>query len=151
MLVGLVALVLSATGCRSKRLSPEEQVRKTIDEAVKAARERDIKGLASLVSDQYTDREGNDKEKVVSHVRVLFLLHRNLYVVAKVSSVACPEPVRARVVVFAALASVPSGVVPDLKKLSADVYRFDLTMVDEEGSWRVVRAAWAPATVKDLI
>jgi hypothetical protein len=52
---------------------------------------------------------------------------------------------------FAALASVPGGVLPDLKNLSADVYRFDLTLADEDGTWRVVRAAWSPATVKDLL
>jgi len=31
------------------------------------------------------------------------------------------------------------------------VYRFDLTMVDEDGAWRVVRAAWHPATTQDLL
>jgi hypothetical protein len=151
LLLTFIALVLVAPGCRGGRLSPQEQVRKTIDIAVKAVGERDIKPLAALVSEQYTDREGNHKEQVVSQVRVLFVLHPNLYLIAKISSVECPEPIAASVVVFAALASVPKGVLPDLKNLSADVYRFDLTMVDEDGTWRVVRAAWAPATVKDLI
>ena len=49
------------------------------------------------------------------------------------------------------MASVPVGVLPDLRNLSADVYRFELTLVDEDGTWRVHRAAWAPATVKDLL
>ena len=126
-------------------------MRKTIDVAVKAVSERNIKPLAALVSEQYTDREGNNKEQVVSQVRVLFVLYPNLHLIAKISSVECPEPSQAEVVVFAALASVPGGVLPDLRNLSADVYRFDLTMADEDGTWRVVRAAWAPATVKDLL
>jgi hypothetical protein len=143
--------MLATPGCRGRRPSPEEQARKAIDVAVKAVSERDIKPLAALVSDQYSDREGNDKEHVVSLVRVQFVLHPNLYLVAKISSVECPEPIQARMVVFAALASVPGGVLPDLRNLSADVYRFDLTLADEDGTWRVVRAAWAPATVKDLL
>jgi hypothetical protein len=143
--------MLAAPGCRGRRPSPEEQARKTIDVAVKAVSERNIKPLATLVSDQYSDREGNDKEQVVSLVRVQFVLHPNLYLIAKIFSVECPEPIQARMVVFAALASVPGGVLPDLTNLSADVYRFDLTLADEDGTWRVVRAAWAPATVKDLL
>lgn len=146
----LLAVLSLAQDCRCSRLSPEEQVRKTIDVAVKAVGERNIKLLAGLVSEQYADREGN-KEQVVSQVRVLFLVYPNLHLVAKISSVECPEPVQARVVVFAALASIPGGVLPDLKNLSADVYRFDLTMANEDGTWRVLRAAWAPATMKDLL
>ncbi len=150
LLLSLVALLL-APDCRCSRLSPEEQARKAIDTVVKAVNQRDLKPVAASVSDQYTDREGNDKEHIVSLVRVQFLLHPNLYLVAKLSSLECPEAVQAHVVMFAALASVPGGVLPDLKNLSADVYRFDLTLADEDGTWRVVRAAWSPATARDLL
>ena len=146
-----MALVLAAPGCRRVRLSPEEQVRKAIDVVVKAVSERDIKPVAAAVSAAYEDREGNDKKQIVSLVRVQFLLHPNLYLVTKVTSVECPEPIQANVVVYAAMASVPAGVLPDLRNLSADVYRFELTLVDEDGTWRVRRAGWAPATVKDLL
>ena len=147
----LMALVLAALGCRRMRLSPEEQVRKAIDVVGKAVSERDIKPVAAAVSPAYSDREGNDKKQIVSLVRVQFLLHPNLYLVTKVTSVECPEPIQANVVVYAAMASVPAGVLPDLRNLSADVYRFELTLVDEDGTWRVHRAEWAPATVKDLL
>jgi len=145
-----MALLLSPA-CRGARLSPEARVRQAIDKAVKAVRERDIKPLADAVSEQYSDRERNDKQQVLSLVRMQFLVHPNLYLVAKTSSIECPEPTQAQVSMFVALASVPPGGVPDLRQLSADVYRFDLTMADEDGTWRVVRATWAPATVKDLL
>jgi hypothetical protein len=82
---------------------------------------------------------------------VQFLLHPNLYLIAKIVSVECPEPGQASAVVYSAMASVPAGVLPDLRNLSADVYRFELVLVDEDGTWRVRRAAWAPATVQDLL
>jgi hypothetical protein len=150
-LVPLLLLLGLCPACRCSRSSPEEQVRQTIDAVIAAVRERDVKPVANAVSEQYSDHERNDKQQIVSLVRMQFVVHPNLYLVAKISSIECPEPVQARVVIFAALASVPAGVLPDLRKLSADVYRFDLTMADEDGTWRVVRAAWAPATVKDLL
>jgi hypothetical protein len=151
MSVLFIVVALTATGCRRSRLSPEEQVRKAIDAVVAAVRERDIKPVAASVSGQYADSEGNDKKQIVSQVRVQFLLHPNLYLIAKITSVECPEPGQASVVVYAAMASVPAGVMPDLRNLSADVYRFDLMLVDEDGTWRVRRAAWNPATVKELL
>jgi len=119
--------------------------------AIKAVRERDMKTLADAVSEHYSDRDQNSKQRVLSLVRMQFVVHPNLYLLAKLSSVECPQPAQGQVVMFAAMASVPSGRVPDLRKLSADVYRFDLTMIDEDGTWRVVHATWAPATVRDLL
>jgi len=146
-----IVLVVWASGCRRARLSPQEQVRKAIDAVVAAVRERDIKPVAAAVSEQYEDKEGNDKKQIVSLVRVQFLLHPNLYLMAKIATVECPVPGQAGAVVYAAMASVPAGVLPDLRKLSADVYRFELTLVDENGTWRVCRASWHPATVQDLL
>jgi hypothetical protein len=147
----LVVALFVEPGCRCSRPTPEEQVRKAIDDAVQAVRERDIKPLAKAVSDSYADRERNDKQKILSLLRMHFVLHPNLYLIAKVASVDCPSPAEARVVMFAALASVPPGVVPDPRKIAADVFRFELAMADEDGTWRVVSATWAPASVKDLL
>jgi hypothetical protein len=149
-LVLLVALCL-LPACRRARTSPEAQVRQAVDAVIKAARERDLKRVVAAVSEQYTDAEGNQKEQIAQLVRVQFLLHPNLYLVAKLSAVDFPEPGRAQAVVYAAMASLPGGGVPDLTKLSADVYRFELTMADQDGHWRVVRASWSPATVRDLL
>jgi hypothetical protein len=147
----LLAALLLSPSCRCSRLTPEAQVRKAIDEVIQAAREHDLGPIANAVSDHYADREQNNKQQILAQVRVQFLIRPNIYVVAKVASVDCPEPTQARVVMFAALASLPAGVVPDIRKLSADVFRFNLAMADEDGTWRVHRAAWAPATVQDLL
>jgi hypothetical protein len=148
----LLAMLLLAPDCRCSHRSPEERARRAIDTMVKAVNEQDIKVLAAGVSEQYRDREGNDREHVVAMVKMQFLIHRNLYLVAKLSSVECPEPTQARIVMFGAMASVPAaGMVPDIKNLSADVYRFDLNLGDEDSTFRVQRAAWSPATLKDLL
>jgi hypothetical protein len=146
----LLVLLLLAPGCRRARLSPEQQVRKAIDVAVQAVRERELKPLGKAVSDSYADREGNDKQRILSLVRMQFVLHPNLYLLVKVAAVDCPAPGEARAVVFAAMASVPPGVVPDPRQIAADVYRFELAMADEDGTWRVLGAAWQPASVADL-
>ena len=126
-------------------------MRQAIDTVVKAVNERKLGPVVAAVSEQYSDEEGNKKEQIVGYLRAQFILRQNLYLVVKLSSLECPEPGGARVVAFAAMAATSGGALPDLRNLSADVYRFDIRMADEDGVWRVVGADWSPATIKDLL
>lgn len=147
----LLVCTVAVPKCRCSQSTPEEQVRQAIDSVVKAVNDRELKPVAAAISDQYADDDGNHKEQLVGYLRAQFVLRRNLYLVVKLSSIACPEPTQAKVVAFAAMAATSGGVLPDLRNLSADVYRFDIHMADEDGAWRVVGADWKPATVKDLL
>ena len=145
----IVAVALVAQGCR-RRLSPEEQVRAALDVVVTAIRELKIKPVAAALSDQYSDADGNDKKQIVALLRAQLLFHPNLYLVSKITSIQCPEASQAQVVVFAAMASVPAEIPTSFRNLSADVYRFELSLADEDGTWRVRSASWAPALKSDL-
>jgi hypothetical protein len=145
LLVGLVAVPT----CR-KRLSAEDQVREVIASAVEGARERKVKKVVAIVSSQYADSEGRDRRAVVDLVRAHVLVRPNLYLVTRISSVACKKPGQCDARVVAAMASVPTETLSDLAKSQADVYRFDLGLVDEDGIWRARSATWAPASVQDL-
>jgi hypothetical protein len=147
----LLLSALLVPDCRCSKSSPEERVRQAIDTVVKAVNERQLKPVIAAISDQYSDDDGQTKEQLVGYVRAQFILRQNLYLVVKLSSLECPEPAKAKVVAFAAMAATSGGVLPDLRNLSADVYRFDIRMADEDGAWRVVGADWTPATVKDLL
>jgi hypothetical protein len=146
VLVGVVA----APACR-KRLSAEDQVREAIASAVDGVRERKVKKVAAIVSSQYADQEGRDRQAAVDLARAHILLRPNLYLVTRISSIACPEAGQCDAVVLAAMASVPTETLSGLANSQADAYRFDLRLVDEDGSWRVRRASFAPASVRDLL
>ena len=127
-------------------------MRQAIDTVVKAVNERKLGPVVAAISEQYSDEDGNRKEQIVGYLRAQFILRQNLYLVVKLSSLECPEPGRARVVAVRGHGCATSGgALPDLRNLSADVYRFDIRMADEDGVFRVVGADWSPATVKDLL
>jgi hypothetical protein len=144
-------LIVSAAACRKDKAKPEEQARRAVEAAVRAVRDKDLQAVASFVSEQYTDKESNDRRQVLGLVRAQVVTRPNLYVFTKFSSVDCPTPTQANVVLHAGMASVPSGSAPNPADLSADVYRFELVVVDEDGTWRLRSAGWAPAGVKDLL
>ena len=49
------------------------------------------------------------------------------------------------------MAGAPIAGVEDLVKLRADLYRFDFSLGDEEGEWKLTGAVWRRATAKDFL
>lgn len=149
----LLLLVLSAvlvSACR-KHLSAEAQVREAIESATQGVRDRKVKRIAAIVSQDYRDKDGNDRKAILDLVRANILLRPNVFLIPHISSVTCGPSAPCEAAVVAAMASVPSQSLSDLLKSQADVYRFDLTFVPEDGAWRVRSAAWRPASPQDLL
>lgn len=149
-LVWLGALVLSASACRSGGDSPEAQVRATIGRAEALAEAKDLGGLKALLSDAYRDDAGQDKRAILALLFVQFRRHESIHLLTRIDRVDI-EPAQARATVFTAMAGRPIAAVSDLPALRADLYRFDLRLVDERGTWRVTKSAWRPAVLEDFL
>jgi hypothetical protein len=143
----LLACGLSV-GCR--RGTPEERVRRTVAAAEKAAEEKDLRTLGRLLSERYIDKDQNDRAAVMGLLRLQLLARGSVHLLTRVSAVEFPERARARVSLLAAMTSLPLAGPAELAKTRADLYRFDLTLAEESGDWRVVSAAWTPARVEDF-
>jgi len=145
------ALVLALAACSSAPDSPEDVVRATLAAIESAADERDAGAVGEHISEAYADARGHDKREVVQVAALHLLRNQAVYTLTRVQSIEVSEPGRAEVRALAALAGRP---IPDLDALAvvnADLYRFDVTLREEEpGTWRVVSAAWQPATLGDF-
>ena len=60
--LALPALLL-AVGCEEKK-SPEELIKARLDAAVAALENKDVKGAADLLDDDYSDDKGRDKKRL---------------------------------------------------------------------------------------
>ena len=69
---------------------------------------------------------------------------------SRVSEVGFPQPDRAEATAFVAMAGRPIPDAAALVGISADLYRFDFTLADEDGTWRVIAADWLPANREDF-
>ena len=146
------ALLLGSTmtGCFGAEPSPEERVRAVIAELEAAAEARDSGRLEPHVSESYADANGNDRRALLGLAAAHFLRNRSVYLLVRVNDVALPEPGRAQVDAFVALAGQPIRDAGALVALRADLYRFDLQLRDESGDWRLTSADWHPATFADF-
>jgi hypothetical protein len=145
-----VLLLAQATGCR-KRATPEEEVRTTIEQATQAVRDKDLKRAGTFLSKQFAGADGTDRRSVMAMLQMEFMRRPSLHIFAHIQSIDLPAPGNATVELVAAMAAVPIDDPAALSRASADVYRFDFTLADEDGAWRLVRARWSPARIQDLL
>lgn len=144
MVITGIAMTL-LMGCSE---SPEKAIRERLQSAADGYESGDRTTIVDLVSDQYSDPDGNDKQAVLAALAMLAQGQR-LYVAHSVREIQLDEGNRrARVGVHVALAGRPIDSVAAASEMRADLYRVDLEMADEEGEWRVVSARWRGQTLK---
>ena len=145
----IAALALAA--CSPPADSPEAEVRALVAQAQAAAEARNVRDLRGLIADEYADAQGHDRKAVENLIRLQVLRNQSVHLFTRIRDITFPEPDRATVSVAAALAGRPVARADDLVGLTADLYRFDLELVRQDGGeWRVSGAAWAPARLEDF-
>jgi hypothetical protein len=148
-IAGLALLVVSGAACRSGDNTPEAKVRATIIRAEKLAEAKDLGGLRDLLSDAYRDDAGQDKRAILGLLFLQLRRHEAIHLLTRIDHVDAELP-HATATVFVAMAGRPIAGADELPALRADLYRFDLTFVEERGTWRVADSAWRPAVLTDF-
>lgn len=143
------ALALSA-GCGSSEETSEDQVRRVLSDLEAAAQARDVGAMKSCLSESYKDAQGNDRRTVLGMATGHFMRNKSVYVFSRIERIEIAEPGFARAEALVALAGRPVRDSSALPGVNADLYRFDLRLRDERGTWRVTSAAWQPATLSDF-
>jgi len=139
------------TACSSPRTSPEDQIRTLIRNAAVAAEQKDLGTLREIVSERYTDDQGQDKHTIEGLLRLHFLRNQSVHLFTRIESVSLPQSDRGRAVVLVAMAGVPIASEADLPGIRADLHRFEIDVVREDKAWRVQRATWYRAELTDFL
>jgi hypothetical protein len=148
-IVWLAMMAASAASCRSGDESPQAKIRATIARAEAFAEAKDLGGLKDLISDAYRDDAGQDKRAILGLLFVQFRRNESIHLLTRIDHVDV-QPTQATATVFNAMAGRPIVGAEDLPALRADLYRFDLTLVEERGTWRVTKSVWRPAVLNDF-
>ena len=102
------------------------------------------------VSETYRDAEGRDRQAVGALVAFHLLRNRSPHLLTRIGEIDLPAPGEARAKVWVAMAAAPIPSAELLPALRADLYHFDLRFRDEDGAWRLVEAAFRPASLADF-
>lgn len=147
--IGAVALLLLV--CRGEDASPDATVRRTLVAIETAARARDLSSVVEHVSETYADERGDDRQAVRQIAAFHLLRNHSVHTLTRIRSVSFDASGQAQVEALVAMAGTAIPDADVLATVRADLYRFDVTLREEQpGTWRVVAASWRPAAPGDF-
>jgi hypothetical protein len=144
--------VASFTGaCSSERDSPEAQVRALLTQGEAAAEKKESAVLRQMISEKYSDSQGQDKKAVDALLRYYFLRNQSIHLFTRIRQIGFPQTDLAQADVMVAMAGQPISDAEELERLRADLHRFEITLARENGEWKVIRAEWRRAEFADFL
>lgn len=143
-----ICTVLMAVHCNS--VPPEQRLRATIATGIEAAERKDQGELAGLVSADYSDDHGRDRQGLLDLVRGYISQMGPIHIFTVEKSLVITSPGRAEVTLLVAVASVPTESLADLRESTADLGRVELTFAEEGGEWKLLGKSWSQADLTDF-
>ena len=151
VLIFLLSVASFTGACSSERESPEAQVRALLAQGEAAAEEKESGVLRQLISEKYSDSQGQDKKAVDAVLRYYFLRNQSIHLFTRIRQINFPQPDLAQADVMVAMAGQPISDAEELERLRADLHRFEITLARENGEWKVTRAEWRRAEFADFL
>jgi hypothetical protein len=136
--------------CSPDEESPEAQVRALLKHGETAAEKKQTGVLRKMISEKYSDNQGQDKRAIEAILRYYFLRNESIHLLMRIQSIAFPQPAQAQAVVLVAMAGQPISGAQELERLRADLHRFEITLASENKEWKVIRAEWRRAEPGDF-
>lgn len=146
----LLAILLFGLLSCGERPAPETIARGFVDACEEAVQQRRPSALRDLIATDYRDAEGRTGQEVLGIAAGYLLRNRSVHLITRIQSAERRDE-RIAATVLAALAGRPVDDVALLPSVDADIYWFDVELVEEDGDWRVISAAWRPALVDDFL
>jgi hypothetical protein len=151
VLIFLLAVVSFFGACSPGRDNPEAQVRALLAQGETAAEKKESGVLRQLISEKYSDSQGQDKKAVDAVLRYYFLRNQSIHLLTRIRQISFPQPDLAQADVMVAMAGQPISDAEELERLRADLHRFEITLARENGEWKVIRAEWRRAEFADFL
>jgi hypothetical protein len=130
-------LAILATGCAAD--DPEAEIRALLAAAETAAEARDAGFFGDALGESYRDARGADREETLRNLRGYFIANQRIEVVSRVDEIVLEGEHAARAVVHAGMLGQRAGAAL-IEGIDADLYRFELTLVNDGGDWQVIGA-----------
>lgn len=139
----LGVLLIGLAACGGPAETPQDRVVSLIDAMERAVEAGALKSASALLHVGYSDRWHPDRRAAS---RSLFgYMHRHsdihLFTVVREVNVA-PGDMAATAVVYVAMSGMPVKSVDSLVSIKADLFRFDVKLLDVDKEWRVKEASW---------
>ena len=132
----LICALLAA--CGGNTGGPEEALRQWVADAEAYAEDLDRRGLVGMISENYADGRGNDKEGVNRILLGYFLRQKSVEFVTRIDELTIIDETAAEILVTAA----GVGTTTSALGFNADTYQFALELEKDDDDWMLIGARW---------
>lgn len=136
----LCVILLTILGSCADPQSPEEAVRSVITSMENAAEARDVGDLVEHISERYRDGYGQGRDEASRYVRGYFIANQSIHLLTRVEELDFPNEQEAHATVLVGMLGRDAGAAT--WDVAADVYRFKITLLREDGEWKLTYAEW---------
>jgi len=123
-----------------------------LTEAEQAAEAKDIKVIKKMISDNYADAHGRNKDDLKGVLAYHFLRNQSMHLALRMDSIALQPSGEVEGVLYIAMANTPISSFEALAELRATLYRFEFRWVDEgKRDWKLIQSNWRRASHTDFL
>ena len=146
----LLSLFLFFTSSCSNSDTPESVATDFINRCESIFEKRQLRNVKNLISERYQDPQGRSKEDISAIAAGYVFRNRNIHILSRLTS-AVKNDDRIEMTILAAIAAMPINDASALPGLNADMYWFDVSLVEEKREWLVLKVSWRQAMLDDFL
>lgn len=136
-----VMLMLTLTACDKDNLSPQAQIKETIEKMELAAEARSLSSFMENVSKQYSDHEGNDYKAIARYVQLNYLRNQSINIFSHIQSIEVNGNT-ATAEVSVAMGGRGQDLSDEQGRLKADTMHFSILFTKQGQEWHVKSVSW---------
>jgi hypothetical protein len=140
LVVAAATMLVSACGASD----PEAEIRALLAAAEEAAEARDVGFFNDALGAGYRDARGNDRGELIRLVRGFFIANQRIEIVSRIDEIVLEGEDAARAVLHAGMVGQRTGAAL-IDGIDADLYRFELELVNDGGDWQIIGADYRRA------
>lgn len=144
LIFGLASIAIFLfSACGKDAASPEEKIYQMMEQMESAIQERSLDRVKTMVSSGYTDEWHPSRAAALRSLIFYFQGHQNIHLLTRVTDLQISHDEKsANLVIYVGMAGKPIENADYLIALKADLFRFDVNLVNDGGDWLVAGASW---------
>jgi hypothetical protein len=136
LILSLMMLLISA--CGDSASDPEAELRDWVAQGETAVEEKDRARLLDMISEDYVDARGNDRNNIGNMLRAYFFRQHSIALLTGIDEVTFYGNTAAQLTLTVGMAGSSGGALG----FSADAYQFELELQKPDDEWVLIGARW---------
>jgi hypothetical protein len=145
--LAVLLVLLLFGGCGGDPPTAQEQIKATVTAIEQAVEAGSAGDAAEWLHDDYRDERHADRRAATRSLTGYLFRHRDRHLLTFIRSIdLAADGETAQVIVLVGMTGTPVETVDRLLAVKADLYRFELQMRNDDGTWQVSSSRWESLT-----